>query len=56
MTDKRYLVRLRPPLRGVYSVTAASVRSTEEHLVFLNSKGELLVMLQLELVESWSEL
>jgi hypothetical protein len=55
MTDKRYVVQLRVPLRGVYVLTAANAEVDGEHLVFLNSEGKLLFLFLLEIVESWSE-
>jgi hypothetical protein len=55
MADKTYLVRLKPPQRDVYWVVAASAEIQGEHLVFLNSKGKLLVLILLEIVESWIE-
>jgi hypothetical protein len=55
MADKTYLVRLKPPQRDVYCVIAESVETQGEHLVFLNSKGKLLVLILLEIVESWTE-
>ena len=55
MADKTYLVRLKPPQRDIYWVTAESAEIQGEHLVFLNSKGKLLVLILLEIVESWIE-
>jgi hypothetical protein len=55
MADKTYLVRLKPPQRGIYWVTAESAEIQGEHLVFVNSKGKLLVLILLEIVESWTE-
>ena len=55
MADKTYLVRLKPPQRDIYWVTAESAEIQGEHLVFLNPKGKLLVLILLEIVESWIE-
>jgi hypothetical protein len=55
MADKTYLVRLKPPQRDVYCVIAECVEIHGEHLVFLNSQGKLLVLILLEIVESWTE-
>jgi hypothetical protein len=55
MADKTYNVRLKPPQRDVYLVTAERAETHGEHLVFLNSKGKLLVLILLEIVESWTE-
>ena len=55
MADKKYLVRLKPPQRDVYCVIADHVETHGEHLVFLNSESKLLVLILLEIVESWTE-
>jgi hypothetical protein len=55
MAEKTYLVRLKPPQRDTYWVTAESADIQGEHLVFLNSKGKLVVLILLEIVESWIE-
>ncbi len=55
MADKTYLVRLKPPQRDIYWVNAESAEIQGEHLVFLNSKGKLLALILLEIVESWIE-
>ena len=55
MADKTYLVRLKPPQRDVYWVIAERVEIHGEHLVFLNAQGKLLVLILLEIVESWTE-
>lgn len=55
MADKKYFVRLKPPRLDVYRVIADRVETHGEHLVFLNSEGKLLVLILLEIVESWTE-
>ena len=55
MADKRYLIRLRLPGRAIHVLIAASVGVHGDHLVFLNSKGELMFLIMLEAVESWTE-
>jgi hypothetical protein len=55
MTDKRYLIRLRLPSPAIHALIAASVVIQGDHLVFLNSKGELMFLILLEAVESWTE-
>ena len=55
MADKTYLIRLKQPQRDVYWVAAESADIQGEHLVFLNSKGKLLVLILLGIVESWTE-
>lgn len=56
MVDKRYLVRFKPPEISTQLVFAVTAEIYGEHLVFLNSKGELSALFLLEIVESWSEL
>jgi hypothetical protein len=56
MTDKAYLVRFKPPDTSTQLVVAESTQIYGEHLVFLNSKGELAALFLLEIVEGWSEL
>jgi hypothetical protein len=55
MADKTYVVRLKPPQRDVYLVVAERAETQDEHLAFLNSKGNLLGLILLEIVESWIE-
>ena len=55
MVDKTYLVRFKPPENSTQPVVAANTEIHGEHLVFLNSKGELTALFLLEIVESWSE-
>ena len=54
MAEKRYLVSCQTPEFSTQSVVAASCEVCGEHLVFLNSKGELAAKFLLEIVESWS--
>lgn len=56
MTDKTYFLRLRLPTRRFHVVTAANAEVHSDHLVFLNSRGELLLLFLLEMVESWNEI
>jgi len=55
MADKRYLIQLRLPGPAIHVLIAASVELHGDHLVFLNSKGELMFLIMLENVESWTE-
>jgi hypothetical protein len=55
MTDKTYLVRFKSPELGNQLVIAQRAEIYDEHLVFLNSKGELAALFLLEIVESCSE-
>jgi hypothetical protein len=54
MIFKTYLVCCKTPEISTQSVVAASCDVYGEHLVFLNSKGELAAVFLLEIVESWS--
>ena len=55
MADKKYLLQLISPRRRLHVVSAASFELHCDHLVFLNSRGELLYLFLLETVESWNE-
>jgi hypothetical protein len=55
MTDKTYLVRLKPRELGLHVVIAASAEIHGEHIVLLNSDGELAALFLLEIVENWTE-
>jgi hypothetical protein len=55
MTDKNYLVRLKPRELGLHVVVAASAEIHGEHIVLLNSDGELAALFLLEIVENWTE-
>jgi hypothetical protein len=55
MVDKTYIVRLKQPEMSTQPMVAASFEVHGEHLVFLNSKGELAALTLFEIVESWSE-
>jgi hypothetical protein len=55
MTDKTYLVRFKPPEISTQPVVAERAEIHGEHLVFLNSKGELVALFLMEIVEGWSE-
>jgi hypothetical protein len=54
MADKRYLISCKVPEISTQSIVAASCEVHGEHLVLLNSKGQLAAMFLLEIVESWS--
>jgi hypothetical protein len=55
MTDKTYLVRLKPRELGIHFVVAASAEIHGEHIVLLNSDGKLAALFLLEIVENWTE-
>jgi hypothetical protein len=55
MAGKTFVVRLKPPQRDVYLVIAERAEVHAEHLIFLNTRGKLLALILLEIVESWTE-
>jgi hypothetical protein len=56
MTDKTYLVRFKSPEISSQLVVGESTEIDGEHLIFLNSKGELAALFLLEIVKDWTEL
>lgn len=53
MPNKTYQVRLRPPSSAVQHVVAAEIRMLDNHLVFLDGKGDVAALFLVDLVESW---
>jgi hypothetical protein len=53
MTDKTYLVRLKPQELGLRAVIATSAEVHGEHIALLNSRGKLAALFLMEIVESW---
>jgi hypothetical protein len=56
MTDKTYLVRLKPREIGLQTVIAARAEIHGEHIALLDSQGKLAALFLMEIVESWSVL
>jgi hypothetical protein len=57
MASKTYIVKIKPPaLGGAHTVTASTVETHDEHLIFCDSEGRLAGLFLLEVVEGWSEL
>jgi hypothetical protein len=54
MPDKTYLLQLKPPGFSTRVVIAATAEIHGEHLVLLNSRGQLAALFVLEMVESWN--
>ena len=54
MTDKTYTVRFKRAEINTQQLTGASAEVYGDHLVFLNSSGELVALFHLEIVESWT--
>jgi hypothetical protein len=55
LSDKLYVVRFKPPEISTQPVIASSVEIRDDHLILLDSKGELSALFLMEVVESWSE-
>ena len=56
MSDRTFVVKLRPAGAGTVSVRAERTDIYDEHLVLLNSAGELAGLFLMQTVESWIEL
>ncbi len=56
MTDKTFLVRLKPRQLSIQPVVAVRVEIQAEHIVLLDSNGKLAALFLMELVESLTQL
>ena len=56
MTDRTYIVRFKEPQARAELFVASSAEIQGDHIVLLNSNGQLAALLLLEFVESWNEL
>jgi hypothetical protein len=56
LADETYIVRFKPPQIGVQLVAASRAEIYGDHIALLNSNGQLVALLLLEVVESWSVL
>jgi len=56
MPNKTYLVRLKPPSSAVQHVVAAETWILDNHLVFLDAKGDVAALFLVDLAESWDEI
>lgn len=54
LADELYIVRFKPPQIGAELVAASSVEIHGDHIALLNSNGQLVALLLLDIVESWS--
>jgi len=54
--DKTYLLQLKPSGLPTRIVVAATAEIHGEHLILLNSRGQLAGLFVLEMVESWNHL
>jgi hypothetical protein len=55
MVDTTFLVEFRTPDAGTQCVLASHVEVRGEHLLLLDSNGQLAAVFMLENVKSWSE-
>ena len=56
MGEKTYLVRLKLPDSSIFAVVASSAAIHGEHLVLLNSKGQLAALFMMDAIKFWYEL
>lgn len=56
MADKTYIVRFRRPDRSIATFVASRAEIHGDHIVLLNSHGQLAALLLLDIVESWNEI
>ena len=56
MTDRTFIVKFKPPELTIEPVVAATAEIYDDHLVLLNSKGELAALFLMDVVESWNEI
>ena len=54
LADEIYMVRFKPPQIGVEFVAASSAEIHGDHIALVNSNGQLVALLLLDIVESWS--
>ena len=54
VADGTYIVRFKPPQMSVQFVAASSAEIHGEHIALLNSNRQLVALLLLDIVESWS--
>jgi hypothetical protein len=54
LADETYIVRFKPPQMGVQFVAASSAEIYGDHIALLNSDRQLVALLLLDIVESWS--
>jgi hypothetical protein len=56
MPDRTFLLQLKPPGFSPRIVVAATAEIQGDHLILLNSRGQLAALFALEMVESWNRL
>jgi hypothetical protein len=55
VTDKTFIVLFKPPLQAIQHVVAATAEIQGDHLILLDSRGELSALFLLEIVQDWNE-
>jgi hypothetical protein len=55
MADRRFFIRFKSTQSEIQLVIAERAEVHGEHLVFINSAGEMAAMFLLEVVENWSD-
>jgi hypothetical protein len=55
MSEKTYMLRFKTPELSMRAVIASTAEIHGEHLVLLNSQGQLAALFVLEMIESWNE-
>lgn len=55
MADRTYIVRFKQPEGSAQIFAASTAEIHGDHIVLLNSNGQLAALLLLEFVESWNE-
>jgi hypothetical protein len=55
MVDTKFLIEFRTPDLGALCVSAARAEVRGDHLLLLNSDGQLAEVFMLENIKSWSE-
>lgn len=55
MTDRKFLVRFKPPELSPQLVIAEHAEFHGEHVVLLNSRGQCAALFCADVIESWSE-
>ena len=54
--NKTFIVKFKPPQLSLLTVVAESAEIQGDHLVLINSQGELAGLFLFDVVESWSEI
>jgi hypothetical protein len=55
LADRRFLIRFKPPEMSTQPVIAERAEIHADHLIFLDSKGNVAAFFLMAIVESWTE-